>query len=692
MLFAFRGAASITRNILVIAASLAICGITAHADDKITLKLDVEPGQVWKFDRSYDEAMNSKAQANGQTQTDENKNHQQRTGVIEVLTAKDGRPTSVKLTFGADCENSMASDSNQQKQQFAFAGQTMTVTRGNDGSVQTDFQGQADPNAMNEVKAVLDPDLSLYPDHAVAIGEEWKVNPEISHKQLGVNGPNDTGDMTMKLLSVKDVNGRPTAEIAVNSQASIDMHGVVRKTQATGSALVDVQTGHVMQFALKGTSNIAGTAKEQGNNGSQIEVRWDGDGTMTMSMVSQAAKPGDAPSALSAAALPAVAPTNAPNGFAGGTPAQSQYSPSAQPYQQSQPTAAQPAAGAPGKMLGLETAKLMDDPSYIGGEVWHFLVPAGWKTEGGVRWDLSATYPATTQMRVFDPNSAEGFELNPMLMFTWSLNQNSPLGYHPQVGSKYAGGIYEPPVQDIYSAITKVVLPIYYKDLVSANARVVDKEELPKLAQLAVSRVIPLPGTQLNGTAARMRFEYDANGQTIQQDVYAAMTVQVNQQFKNVNWNISLIISQRAPKGMIDQVKTYRLVMQRSIVPNIQWYNKLYQFTESANRQRIKEIQAAAERSRIFAQMTDEVNEQRKEQFENYQKSTSEQALAFDQYIRDVTPFSTPNGPPVELPNAYSNAWQGTNGQYIMTNDPTYNPAADPNNNQFGWTQLTPQR
>ena len=190
-----------------------------------------------------------------------------------------------------------------------------------------------------------------------------------------------------------------------------------------------------------------------------------------------------------------------------------------------------------------------------------------------------------------------------------------------------------------------------------------------------------------------MRFEYEDHGQVIQQDIYAAwLAIQVNQRFNTMDWHIGLIISEQAPKGMLDQVKAYRFEMQRSTMPNIQWYNKLFQFSEAANQQKIKEIAATAERSRIFAEMTNEVNEQRKEQFENYQKSTSDQALAFDQYIRDVTPYNTPNGPPVELPNSYSNAWQGTNGQYIMTNDPNYNPAADPNNQQSGWTQLTPQR
>ena len=348
--------------------------------------------------------------------------------------------------------------------------------------------------------------------------------------------------------------------------------------------------------------------------------------------------------------------------------------------------AAPPPDVKPAQTWKLETYTLMDDPAYIGGEVSHFLIPAGWKVDGAVHWDLASTFPAQVYLHVYDPKGPAAFGVFPALLYYWDTDRNNKLGYHPPLGSKYAGGIVREPVDDVFTAMHDFVIPAYRKDLL--NARVVEKEKLPKLSKWVFDHNFGLPGQTQVVKSGRVRFEYQLNGQDVEEDLIAALSVKRDPQSKTFDWRISSIISTRGPKGTLDELKMTRLVMQRSTVQSLAWYNKLLQLAEMGNRAKLAEIRAVGERSRIFAQMNNQVSDARKKLFEDTQRGNAERALVADQYIRDVTPYSTTQGPPVELPSAYGHAWQGNNGQYIMTNDPIYNPNSDPNNVHAGWTEL----
>ncbi len=294
-------------------AAILISAASVYAQDKVMLRLDVEPGQAWKFDRSYDEALNSRKSAGGQSYAMANKNHARRVGQIEILAAKEGRPTSLRVTYGPDCETTAEANGRPQKIPFPFAGQTITVTREANGAITRSFRGQAEANALAELDQMLDPDVTLYPNKQVAVGEEWAAAADVVNRQFGVTGPSDSAGMTLKLLAVKTVAGRPAAEIALATHATKDMGGVIRKTEAKGTALIEVRSGHVLRFNLTGTSTIAGTATGPGPNGRAVPIRWEGSGTMTQSLVSEpvGGEIAVAPAGNGGAAVPAAA---APHG------------------------------------------------------------------------------------------------------------------------------------------------------------------------------------------------------------------------------------------------------------------------------------------------------------------------------------------------------------------------------------------
>ena len=149
----------------------------------------------------------------------------------------------------------MESNGAVQTPPFPFAGQTITVSRNDDGSIQTDFRGQADPNSMAELKQVLDPDVSLYPDHDVAVGDEWQATPEVIKAQFEITGPKDWRDDDEAALGEGPERSTDGGDLGHDRRDK--RHGR-RHTQKRGTRhrMIDVQTGHIMKFDLNGTTSI----------------------------------------------------------------------------------------------------------------------------------------------------------------------------------------------------------------------------------------------------------------------------------------------------------------------------------------------------------------------------------------------------------------------------------------------------
>jgi hypothetical protein len=100
----------------------AIFPVTIFAADKIPLRLAIEPGMSWSFDESQENASDNKATANGQSQSFSTKMHGHRSGKIEVLTVKNGIPSSLKVTYDDGCETVNESNGQQFKAAFPYSG------------------------------------------------------------------------------------------------------------------------------------------------------------------------------------------------------------------------------------------------------------------------------------------------------------------------------------------------------------------------------------------------------------------------------------------------------------------------------------------------------------------------------------------------------------------------------------------
>jgi hypothetical protein len=56
--------------------------------------------------------------------------------------------------------------------------------------------------------------------------------------------------------------------------------------------------------------------------------------------------------------------------------------------------------------------------------------------------------------------------------------------------------------------------------------------------------------------------------------------------------------------------------------------------------------------------------------------------------MRGETPWDAGDGNKVLLPADYGHAWRDGNGQFVVSDDASYDPNTDPNNTHITWTPM----
>jgi hypothetical protein len=324
---------------------------------------------------------------------------------------------------------------------------------------------------------------------------------------------------------------------------------------------------------------------------------------------------------------------------------------------------------------------LKDDPQHIGGEVSRFLIPAGWKTDGGLLWDLSSARPAQIKLKVYDPNGPGANFIYPGAYFYFSSR-----GPQMRPGAKYLGRIIRQPPADQFEAL-KMVIAAFRPDV--TNATEVETQKLPKMSQAAYNALPPAPGTRCSIQSGFVRLEYQLNGQPVQEDFSLVFRQDLNPRFGALTWSLDQITSVRGPKGQLDKYNALRDVMETSLVLNQKWNQAYGQYIVGQYKRGAQNSIQAGQAAAAQAQQAHQQEDAQQQQFENQQAAEDARNEQTAETMRDQTPWTGPDGTRVLLPTEYGHAWQDGNGQYIVSNDPSYNPNTDPNQTS-SWTAMNP--
>jgi hypothetical protein len=317
------------------------------------------------------------------------------------------------------------------------------------------------------------------------------------------------------------------------------------------------------------------------------------------------------------------------------------------------------------------------DQQGTGIEAFTFLMPSDWKFEGGMQWILdNPAMPSVTAFRVFNPEGKEQFEVFPNHCYFWTTNQQQL--YISPPGSRYFGSIVMQPIS-AEQALLNIILPEFRYGFPALN--VIHHEDVPELPKILGA------GNQSGGivssaaTGAKLRVSYIADGVTMEEEFYSvveSITFPIQSMygtFYNTIWYIDYIFSFKAEKGELENNTKVFQTITSSFKLNPDWYAKYSNVIEYMAQQKISQIRSIGEFSRMLSRMSDQMSAENMQQYkargdvyDKVSQNFSDNTLGNERYY---DPFEERE---VELPSGYNHAWSNNNGEYIMSDNPNFNP------------------
>ncbi|MEK9137495.1 MAG: hypothetical protein AAB393_10265, partial [Bacteroidota bacterium] len=297
--------------------------------------------------------------------------------------------------------------------------------------------------------------------------------------------------------------------------------------------------------------------------------------------------------------------------------------------------------------------------------------------DGEIRWLLdNPGMPAVANFRVRSKNGMDELEVFPNQSFFWTTNQMI-LGMFP-VGSRYFGAEVRPPVGPI-DALKRIVVPRFRKKLEGLN--VASEDHLPDLAQTLGAGVQNQPGITSGADGARIRIEYTKNGLRMEEEIYTVVesfSFPIQTMYgtvTNTMWTVGYIFSFKSEKGKLDEKTRLFQTVVSSFKLNPQWFSKYNQVVEYLIQKQIQKIHSIGELSRIISRTHNEISDMMMESYNNRQKVYDRLSENFSQHIRGVDEYYNPvEQRGVELPSGYREGWTNALGEYILSDDPNFNP------------------
>ena len=226
-----------------------------------------------------------------------------------------------------------------------------------------------------------------------------------------------------------------------------------------------------------------------------------------------------------------------------------------------------------------------------------------------------------------------------------------------------------------------------------SGSTVVSVEPFPELNQIA-RKQLGLPSGDSNDSSARTeairaRVKFQKDGKDLEDWVALVVVTRIFRQGRGAFYYCHAIdvTALRAPQGQLDANDKLFKVMSSSIRPEPKWqaYSngfiaKLYQ-AEAQKEATIDSMVAAFQRH-----VADTINGVTA----NAERGSQNSAFGFDQNIRGVQTFRDPtSGRTMELSNLYDHAWLNGSNEYILSDNPNFNPNGQLSGN---WNQLQPVR
>ena len=411
------------------------------------------------------------------------------------------------------------------------------------------------------------------------------------------------------------------------------------------------------------------------------------------------ATPNAAAPAAPAPATPAP-PTSAPAAPAPATPAPATPAPAASTPPPPSPTthnAASTTTG-PGSYLVLKKAQiLVNDPDYDKAPApgIELLIPSDWDFKGAVRMYGGKSRCFSEAFSVFwEASSKDGlskFQANPN--YAWQYSDD-PQELHnltdPNRRTHTGGG-----TNDICPVAKPLSAEQYFRQMVLSDLKpamtVESVEPFPALEQIVRQRNGLPPADSGNGgarvDAIRVRLAFQKDDKPMELWFSVALVTQTYRVGRGYLYDMHAVdqVALGAPKGELDGKDKLFKVVVASIQPlpkytafTNKWISSYYQTQASKE----------AAMDKIQAELDNFITQTYQHMSANAQRVSDIGFHATDQNLRDVQTYRDPStGRTFELSNQYGHAWLNGADQYVMSNDPSFNPNAALSGS---WNELQP--
>jgi len=318
-----------------------------------------------------------------------------------------------------------------------------------------------------------------------------------------------------------------------------------------------------------------------------------------------------------------------------------------------------------------------------GEKAFTILVPRGWLLEGGIyRVDPSkAGGPGNSIEAKCDIAVKSNREGTVMLRRLPKINYADG----PIVPSTFGPGMN-------YNGMTVVRMPTVEEFLEhtfrqtrpgASDFRAVGGERLPKLAAAVAGAAAPLNHALVQAGVPPMVFhagflivEYNEGGTRFKELLY---TVLVDARGAGASWSNEFTTILRAPAGEVGRWKPILDIVSNSVRFDPRWVEG--------------EMKGQGERSETAARVLEEMNRIDREIVAHRQRTRQE--IQTDQYLTLTSrnDYRNPYTGKVERDTGeWKMRWVNSSGEYIYSNDTTYDPTRDPEERRKDWKLTKPLR
>lgn len=323
--------------------------------------------------------------------------------------------------------------------------------------------------------------------------------------------------------------------------------------------------------------------------------------------------------------------------------------------------------------------------------VLDLLIPSTWDFKSNVHFNTSSGCIADTFSVAWEAKSADGslvFQGAPDLSWQYA---DDPAALHnlTDPSRRQINNQGKPcPVKRPMKAeayFRESVLPSF-----PSGSTVVSVEPFPELNQMA-RKELGLPADDAGKAgdtrtdAIRARVEFQKDGQAMEDWVALVVVTRILRQGRGAFYDCHAIdvMALAAPKGKLDANDKLFKVMISSRRPEQKW--QAYTNGWLAWRYQV-EAKKNAQIDAIIAKFQAHVAETLMGVTANQQQGSLNAAFGADQGIRGVQTFRNPaTGATMELSNLYDHAWLNGSNEYLMSDDPNFNPNGQLSGN---WNQL----